>query len=633
MLEIKDALARTFVNASELILQVQRFLEPLIKAPVIALPQTNEGVQWWQEKAKQMRQTLLEQVVLCGVPQKWQQNPLKVDWLDTLPGNGYRIRKLRYQVIPDLWIPALLYEPTTVKPSTPAVLYLMGHEGRGKSVAYAQTFCINMAKRGIYALNPEWFGFGQLAHPELVHGCMNQLDLCGVRGVSVFYLSLKCALDVLLSLPNVDPKRIGVTGLSGGGWQTIFISALDERVTLANPVAGYSSFLTRLHHFKDLGDSEQTPCDMACFADYTDLTMLIAPRPLLLTFCAYDECCFEAGYALPPLLRVAQRVYRMLNAEDALSWHVNYDPGTHNYERDNREAFYRFIHRHWFRNDPQFETMEIPCDDELRSDEDLTVPLPPDNATINKLARTLSRFLPNIALPQGEKVSEQRRQQLAEQIFKVIVPESYRVWAIPFGSERHGDWQVTFWQLCVGNESGQFSLPATEIMGSEKPVGTTLLIADDGRKNAAELVQTLLAQKQRVFAVDLLFFGEAQLEQQNWQTWLALLIHASGKRLLGIQASQLAAIADWLVQERKSKPLTVCAVGPRSCLIALIATLLNPDGIDKLQLHGCLDSLSTIIEQNWTVDKAPELFCFGLLQVTDIPYLLTLLEPKPIIRH
>ncbi|MFN3422237.1 MAG: alpha/beta hydrolase family protein, partial [Armatimonadota bacterium] len=495
MLEVKDVLARTFVNTSELMLQVQRLLEPLIKAPVIALPQTNEGQQWWQKKATQMRKTLLERVVLSGVPQQWQQTPLKVEWLDTLPGNGYRIRKLRYQAVPDLWIPALLYEPVRVKPSTPAVLYLMGHEGRGKSAVYAQTFCINMAKRGIYALNPEWFGFGQLAHPELVHGCMNQLDLCGVRGVSVFYLSLKRALDVLLSLPNVDSKRIGVTGLSGGGWQTIFISALDERVTLANPVAGYSSFLTRLHHLKDLGDSEQTPCDMACFADYTDLTMLVAPRPLLLTFCAYDDCCFEAGYALPPLLRAAQRVYQMLDAEEALAWHVNYNPGTHNYERDNREAFYRFIHRHWFLDDPQFDPTEIPCDGELRSAEELAVPLPPDNATFNKLAKTLSRSLPTIALPQDEKASAQQKQQLAEQILRVVVPESYRVWAIPFGSERHGDWQVTFWQLCVGNESGQISLPATEIQGSEDPVGPTVVITADGRTNAAEPVRRWLARK------------------------------------------------------------------------------------------------------------------------------------------
>ena len=52
-------------------------------------------------------------------------------------------------------------------------------------------------------------------------------------------------LDVLLAHPNADPDRVAVAGLSGGGWQTIFISSLDERVKLANPVAGYSSFKTR----------------------------------------------------------------------------------------------------------------------------------------------------------------------------------------------------------------------------------------------------------------------------------------------------------------------------------------------------------------------------------------------------
>ena len=94
---------------------------------------------------------------------------------------------------------------------------------------------------------------------------------------------------MLLSLKNADPERVVVSGLSGGGWQTIFISALDTRVTLANPVAGYSSFLTRVRRLKDLGDSEQTPCDMATVADYTHLTALLAPRPTLLTYCAKDN--------------------------------------------------------------------------------------------------------------------------------------------------------------------------------------------------------------------------------------------------------------------------------------------------------------------------------------------------------
>ena len=87
---------------------------------------------------------------------------------------------------------------------------------------------------------------------------------------------MKRGLDVLLALEHADPSRVAVSGLSGGGWQTIFISSLDTRVTLSNPVAGYSSFRTRARHGMDLGDSEQTPVDLAGVADYDVLTMLRA---------------------------------------------------------------------------------------------------------------------------------------------------------------------------------------------------------------------------------------------------------------------------------------------------------------------------------------------------------------------
>src|SRR5262249_54426755 len=146
---------------------------------------------------------------------------------------------------------------------------VMGHDPGGKDVAYQQIRCINLAKRGMIVLNVEWFNFGQLKGQNYHHGRMNQLDLCGTSGLAPFYLSMKRGLDVLLAHKNADPKRVAVSGLSGGGWQTIIISSLDTRVTLANPVAGYSSFLTRIKHFKDLGDSEQTPCDLGTVADYT----------------------------------------------------------------------------------------------------------------------------------------------------------------------------------------------------------------------------------------------------------------------------------------------------------------------------------------------------------------------------
>src|SRR4029077_18588138 len=182
-----------------------------------------------------------------GEANEWSKAPLKVEWLETIPGGpGDRIRKLRYEVAPGWWIPALLYEPDKLAGKVPVFLNVNGHDPVGKATEYKQMRCINQAKRGIIALNVEWLGMGQLRTDGFAHGRMNQLDLCGTSGLAPFYLSMKKGLDVLLSLENADPARVGVAGLSGGGWQTIIISSLDPRVKLANPVAGYSSFLTRI---------------------------------------------------------------------------------------------------------------------------------------------------------------------------------------------------------------------------------------------------------------------------------------------------------------------------------------------------------------------------------------------------
>src|SRR5205085_3408892 len=173
--------------------------------------------------------------------------------------------------------------------------------------------------------------------------------------------------------------------------------ALDVRVKLSNPVAGYSGFRTRILHHKDLGDSEQTPCDLATVADYTHLTALRAPRPTLLTFCARDDCCFEAGYALPPLLEQAGPPFALYGRKDALRAHVNHDPGTHNFEKDNRQALYRMLGDFFFADDSRYSGEEIPSEKEVKKAEELEVALPAKSADFNTLARGLAEKLPRAA--------------------------------------------------------------------------------------------------------------------------------------------------------------------------------------------------------------------------------------------
>jgi hypothetical protein len=455
---------------------------------------------------------------------------------------------------------------------------------------------------------------------------MNQLDLCGTSGLAPFYLAMSRALDVLLALPGADRERVSVSGLSGGGWQTIFISSLDPRVTLANPVAGYSSFRVRIRdHFKDLGDSEQTPCDLATVADYTHLTALRAPRPTLLTYNAKDDCCFEAGYALPPLLDAARPVFKLYGREKALRSHVNHDPGTHNYEKDNRQAFYRILGNFFFADDARYSADEIPSDKEVKTKEELEVELPASNADFNTLARSLAKDLPRSpALPADKEGAGRWQAALRDKVRQVVMANDFRVEATRAGGSEKDGLKATFWKLRLG---GAWTVPVVELVRGE-PKATVVLLNDAGRKADPVNAERLLAAGNRVLAVDLFYFGEARLPVKDFL--FALLLSAVGDRPLGLQASQLAAVARWAAAEYRGGQVTVVAVGPRLSTVALVAAALEEKAVGGLELHGALGSLKEVIEQSRSVDQVPEMFCFGLLEAADVKQLAALVAPRPL---
>jgi hypothetical protein len=622
-LDLQAILAQQIVGPAVVLSEVQDYLEPRVPE----MPPLTSAKDWTR-LANHLREDVLKRVVLRGEAARWNATPSKVEWLETIPGGpGYHIRKLRYEAVPGFWIPALLYEPDVPTAKMPVLLAVNGHDPNGKVAPYKQALCINQVKRGMLALNVEWIGMGQFEKPSYQHGRMNQLDLCGTSGVSPYYLSMKHGLDVLLGLPHADPLRVAVTGHSGGGWQTIFISSLDTRVTLSDPVAGYSGFRVRVRHLKDLGDPEQTPCDLATVADYLHLTAMMAPRALLLTYNANDECCFEAGYVLPTLLAAAQPVYKLFGQESRLRSHINYDPGTHNYERDNREAFYRMEGDNFYAGDASFDAKEIPSEAEFKTKEQLAVPLPENNADFNSLALALSQDLPHLKqAPTSGAALRKWQQQQRPKLRAIVKAKDYAVsQTTPASREDKGGVQVTCWRLRTG---GAWTLPAVELSRGQ-PQGVTLLIADAGRRSAAKQVERLLAAGQRVVALDPFYFGEGKPKTHDY-LW-GLTLATIGDRPLGLQASQVAAVARWLHAGYPGETVTLCAVGPRTSTVALVAAGLEEQAIARLDLQDPFPNLKTVLQQNYKYEDMPEMFCFGLLEAFDMPQLKALAAPRPIV--
>ncbi|MCL4190223.1 MAG: acetylxylan esterase, partial [Thermoguttaceae bacterium] len=619
--QLEPLLAETIVGTTLPLAEVQRYCEA--RVPVMPACQSAEE---WQREASRLRQAILERVVYAGEAAAWRDLTTAVEWLDEIEGGpGYRIRRLRFEVVPGMWTAGLLYEPLELSGKVPAILNVNGHTSLGKQYPAKQIRCINQAKRGMLALNVEWLGMGQLGGDDFNHARMNQLDLCGTSGLAPFYLLLKRSLDILLELDHADPERVAVTGLSGGGWQTITISALDTRVKLSNPVAGYSSFLTRSQHLKDLGDSEQAPCDLATLVDYTHLTAMLAPRPALLTYNSKDDCCFESGYALPPLIEAATPVYRLFGHEDRLRSHVNDDPGTHNFERENREALYKMLGDFFYPGQP-FDPREIASDSEVKTADQLAVPLPEPNAGFNSLARALCQPLPRSpALPQEVEAARQWQQERRQRLLDITRFKPCQAAAVEHGSRAAADLEVTFWKLLMG---GSWTIPAVEFV-SGSPQQTALLVADGGRKTAAADAARLLAQGWRVIAIDPTSIGESNPGNDLY----ALLVSAAGDRPLAIEAAQLAAAARWSRQVHPSHPVTLVARGPRSSGVALVTAAFESEAIDRVELFDSLGSLKETIENNWPVSRAPELFCFGLLEQFDLRHLVALIAPRPVVFH
>ncbi|MFV2066993.1 MAG: alpha/beta hydrolase family protein [Pirellulales bacterium] len=623
-LSVDDLLKRPILDESIPQLEVEAFT----RARLLPMPRMRTA-QEWEVYAERMRRDVLRRVVLRGEARSWARAKANVEWLETIEGGpGYQIQKLRYEAVPGLWIPALLYRPEHLEGRVPVVMNVNGHDSKGKVTDYKQIRCINQAKRGMIALNVEWLGMGQLKGPNYQHTRMNQLDLCGTSGLAPFFLSMRRGIDLLLALPHADPQRVAVAGLSGGGWQTIIISGLDRRVTLANPVAGYSAMGTRIGHHSDMGDSEQAPTDLAAVTDYEHLTAMRAPRPTLLTYNAKDNCCFQADHALPTLVEAARPVFALYGCAAHLRTHVNHDPGTHNFELDNRQQLYRMFGDFFFPDDSDYDAQEIPSQEEVKKADALMVTLPEQNADFHSLALEIAERLPRAsALPTDGQAARSWQRVARERLKRCLHAPTYHVTATACGEAvlKEPAAAVRYWWLRLG---GDWTVPAVEL-APDAASETVLLIADAGRAAVAEEAQRHLAAGHRVVAIDPFYFGESKIKSRD--NLFALLVASVGERPLGIQAAQVAAVARWASRQYHGDPVMLEAVGRRTSLIGLVAAALDRRAIASVRLCDSLASLKEIVEQNLTVKDGPEMFCFGLLREFDICQIAAIVAPRQVV--
>jgi len=561
----------------------------------------------WLGEAARRRLAMLE-LLLTGHPAGLLDEVPAVRWGAQLtPGPGYRIRKLLYEGYPGMWVPALLYEPLGAAGKRPAVLNPDGHDCAGNAGGGKQARCINLAKRGFVALSFEYVGMGELSTGS-AHSRVSQLNVCGVYGVGVFYLVMKRALDVLLSLPSVDGARVAMTGCSGGGWQTILLSALDTRLAASIPVAGHSPVWQRIHFPPDIGDQEQVPPDLCAVADYDTLTALVAPRPCLLIYNHYDTCCFPSPRTFASVYLRAKPVYELLGHGDLLAFHDCLYPRTHNYDAGNRERMYRFLEGHFGLADTG---PDLPTEAEWLSEGEAACGVPDDNATLLTLARQA------LVQARGHRRAARREPPEARRRRLVDLLRLPTLVATPAPATRRREQTVTLgpWQV------------ALRYCPRGRAAGTLLLLDDRGLHAPAIAEATARAAELdcRLYAAGLWSAGQPR---NLWQ--YHLLLEAAGERSLGVLVAQALGLGRLLARRHAGQPVHLQAATLTMPVVAVIAAALEPALWASLTTFGLMPSLDRLVD--WPIDygDCPALFCRDLVREFDIEELLSLSRPVPL---
>jgi len=631
--------------------RTEKILEGAILPPEVAIYQLREYLinrvapppaptdsAEWSAQSKHLRDRLLREIAFHGWPAEWVNAPPKFEEVGVIEtGKGYRMRKLRYEVVPGFMSTAILYEPEKLVGRVPAIVNVNGHVFEpGKAIEYKQERCINFAKRGIMALNLEWLGMGELGQPENAHWFAPFLDFVGTHELGLFYLEMRRGLDYLDNHPNVDRARLGMTGLSGGGWQTIILSALDERVSVSVPVAGFSSNRTRLevNQFGDLGDPEQFPTDMYDGVDLPHLVGLRAPRPTLLIYNAEDDACFRASLVKPLVFDALRPTFRLFGKEDAFGWHENTDPSTHNYQLDNRLQAYRFFSKYF--NLPLIES-EIPSAAEIKSVDELRVGLPENNLTILGLARKLAAGISRPPIPADDSsrtswaISERKSLRTLVRYKPVSVASA---WAVGITKNKGIESKSYLFHLNNGLSATGVWLKA---IASPDDAPVTIVLNDRGKKASGVEVSDRVNRGEQVLALDLMFTGEdwKQITQGPFYGPIgpylyAQILHGLGDRPLGMEAAQLIAIAHWLQQPGRPQRMRLEISGMRNQVSALVASALQPDLFSVLVVHEGILSLGYILEAPVTFQEAPELFCLDLYKQFDLDRLMVLAAPAKV---
>ena len=528
-----------------------------------------------------------------------EKTPLNAQVTGRLDGGSYRVEKVLFESLPNHHVTGLLYLPEKGSGPWPGVLFACGHSANGKAHTAYQTACALMAQNGFVVLSydpisqgertqqPKARRYGTTTHTLLNHGSR-------LVGRSVVWYSAwdgVRAIDYLLSRSEVDRSRpIGMTGTSGGGTQTTFLMALDDRI---GPAAPSCYTMQRTDKFTGKSGPSDGCQHLACEGlhgiDHIDYTLMRFPRPTQIL--AAIEDFFEID-STRETVRDARAVFSTLGRAERFGYHEA--EAKHGMHVGHRQEATRWMLQ-WLYGEP-FSVIE-PADIRLFSDAELQVTQSgqvyrefeneEDIAAINlRLAKRLEANRKQFW--KGDKAMA-----LAKMRELIGLPETRPKAIVRRKGRFQNDWaQVD--KLVFQQPDG---MPVPALLFRPPNHGNrrldAVIIADGrGMKRVAEstLVREFLNEKTAVFTVDLRGFGETRdagsnAKYQSHSHRTANVGTHIGRPLLGQRVGDLMSVVDFLEDAGSDRVGDIRLVGIHAAAPAALHAAALDDRVQRTILQ------------------------------------------------
>lgn len=590
-----------------------------------------------QTKADWMsRQSKVKDVLMKTVGPFPEKTPLNPQVTGTVKKEGYKIEKVIYESMPGFYVTGGLYLPDG-KEQKPAILFVSGHTENSFRHDSYQVMILNLVKKGfiVFAIDPISQGeriqhydseknASSIGPTTREHNYLgNQTFISGVSLARYFIWDGIRAVDYLLSRKEVDPDRIGVTGQSGGGTQSSYIFAFDERIKAGAPVNYITGFRRLLESIGPQDAEQNFYHGILNGLTHADLLEVRAPNPVLISSGTRDFFSIQG----------ARETYaEVLNAYKAFGMEKNIgmveDDFGHGYTVKLRESINDFFQKNLdLPGNHRDEDVTILESGELMITPTGNIATSYENAeTVFSLNKKETQKLTNKLQVSRKNLNThlEKVQSKAKVISGYITPED-NVKSVFRGRYRRNGYSVELYAL---HGEGDCVIPMLLFVPEKGDKFTSIIyLHPKGKITDAAVggrIEQLVKKGYLVAAPDVSGIGE--VEDNNYGTnYLALLI---GRSIVGIQASDVNRVANFLKSRSDVDPEKLGAVAFDEMGPTLIHAAAFNKSINTVTLIGSLSSYQTVAMNKFYDTGLSNYFVAGALTGYDLPDLAAGIAPR-----